>query len=331
MNRRTVLKHLALGATTPLAASLGLSFGLSLSRNAAAREAPLRVIVPFPPGGGTDVLGRVIAATLEGALDRPVVVENKPGASGMLGADYTANGAKDGSVLLFAGLVPSVRYYARPPEEVLKQLAPVCPIARSPYMVAVNADLPAKTLADLVAQAKRDPKGLTFGSPGNATPQHLATELLQAACGIDLLHVPYRGTGPMMTDLLGGQIQLVVATVAAVEPYMKGGRLRVLGVTSRERLPKYPDIPTVAESGYAGFDAQIQFGTYCAAGTPDAVIAALNQGINRALQTEAVRSKLAEQGFAPTGGTPAQLQQSLLAEIRNVAGLVQAGKVRVDL
>ncbi|WP_332610091.1 Bug family tripartite tricarboxylate transporter substrate binding protein [Achromobacter sp. ESBL13] len=331
MNRRTVLKHLALGATTPLAASLGLSLGLSLSRNAAAREAPLRVIVPFPPGGGTDVLGRVIAATLEGALDRPVVVENKPGASGMLGADYTANGAKDGSVLLFAGLVPSVRYYARPPEEVLKQLAPVCPIARSPYMVAVNADLPAKTLADLVAQAKRDPKGLTFGSPGNATPQHLATELLQAACGIDMLHVPYRGTGPMMTDLLGGQIQLVVATVAAVEPYMKGGRLRVLAVTSRERLAKYPDIPTVAESGYAGFDAQIQFGTYCAAGTPDAVIAALNQGINRGLQTEAVSGKLAEQGFAPTGGTPAQLQQSLLAEIRNVAGLVQAGKVRVDL
>lgn len=249
----------------------------------------------------------------------------------MLGADYTANGAKDGSVLLFAGLVPSVRYYARPPEEVLKQLAPVCPIARSPYMVAVNSDLPAKTLAELVAQAKREPKGLTFGSPGNATPQHLATELLQAACGIDMLHVPYRGTGPMMTDLLGGQIQLVVATVAAVEPYLKSGRLRVLAVTSRERLPKYPDIPTVAESGYPGFDAQIQFGTYCAAGTPEATIAALNQGINRALQTDAVHAKLAEQGFQPTGGTPQQLQQALLSEIRDVAGLVKAGKVRVDL
>jgi tripartite-type tricarboxylate transporter receptor subunit TctC len=259
------------------------------------------------------------------------VVENKPGASGMLGADYTANGAKDGSVLLFAGLVPSVRYYAKPPEDVLKQLAPVCPIARSPYMVAVNADLPAKTLSELVAQAKREPKGLTFGSPGNATPQHLATELLQAACGIDMLHVPYRGTGPMMTDLLGGQIQVVVATVAAVEPYLQGGRLRVLAVTSPERLPKYPDIPTVAEGGYPGFSAQIQFGTYCAAGTPEATIAALNQGINRALQTETVRAKLGEQGFQPTGGTPAQLQQALLAEIRDVAGLVQAGKVKVDL
>ena len=289
------------------------------------------MVVPFPPGGGTDVLGRVVAAAMEGAMDRPVVVENKPGASGMLGADYTANGAKDGSVLLFAGLVPSVRYYARPPEDVLKQLTPVCPIARSPYMVAVNADVPAKTLAELVAQAKREPKGLTFGTPGNATPQHLATELLQAACGVELLHVPYRGTGPMMTDLLGGQIQLVVATVAAVEPYLQGGRLRVLAVTSPERLPKYPDIPTVAESGYPGFSAQIQFGTYCAAGTPEAAVAALNQGVNRALQTETVRAKLAEQGFQPTGGTPAQLQQVLLAEIRDVARLVQAGKVKVDL
>ena len=291
----------------------------------------MRVIVPFPPGGGTDVLGRVIAATLGDSLERSVIVENKPGASGMLGADYTANGAKDGSILLFAGLVPSVRYYARPAEEVLKQLAPVCPIARSPYMVAVNGDLPAKTLGELVAQARGAPKSLTFGSPGNATPQHLATELLQAACGIDMLHVPYRGTGPMMTDLLGGQIQVVVATVAAVEPYLKSGRLRVLAVTSQERLARYPDIPTVAESGFPGFVAQIQFGTYCAAGTPEAAIAALNQGINRALQTDAVHAKLAEQGFQPTGGTPAQLRDALLAEIRDVAGLVQAGKVRVDL
>ena len=323
MNRRSLLKNLAALALAPA--------GVMAGRSAGARAAPLRVVVPFPPGGGTDVLGRVVAAAMEGAMDRPVVVENKPGASGMLGADYTANGAKDGSVLLFAGLVPSVRYYARPPEDVLKQLTPVCPIARSPYMVAVNADVPAKTLAELVAQAKREPKGLTFGTPGNATPQHLATELLQAACGVDLLHVPYRGTGPMMTDLLGGQIQLVVATVAAVEPYLQGGRLRVLAVTSPERLPKYPDIPTVAESGYPGFSAQIQFGTYCAAGTPEAAVAALNQGVNRALQTETVRAKLAEQGFQPTGGTPAQLQQALLAEIRDVARLVQAGKVKVDL
>ncbi|AMG38766.1 Bug family tripartite tricarboxylate transporter substrate binding protein [Achromobacter xylosoxidans] len=323
MHRRTLIKHMAALTLAPLAATA--------ARISIAREGPLRVIVPFPPGGGTDVLGRVIAATLGDSLERSVIVENKPGASGMLGADYTANGAKDGSILLFAGLVPSVRYYARPAEEVLKQLAPVCPIARSPYMVAVNGDLPARTLGELVAQARGAPKSLTFGSPGNATPQHLATELLQAACGIDMLHVPYRGTGPMMTDLLGGQIQVVVATVAAVEPYLKSGRLRVLAVTSQERLARYPDIPTVAESGFPGFVAQIQFGTYCAAGTPEAAIAALNQGINHALQTDAVHAKLAEQGFQPTGGTPAQLRDALLAEIRDVAGLVQADKVRVDL
>ena len=319
MNRRTLLKY---------AGALGIA---GLTQPSWARETPLRVVVPFPPGGGTDVLGRVIAAALEQSLKRPAIVENKPGASGMLGADYTANGAKDGSMLLFAGLVPSVRYYARPPEEVLKQLAPVCPIARSPYMVAVNADLPVKTLSELVAQAKAHPQDLTFGTPGNATPQHLATELLQAACDIDMLHVPYRGTGPMMTDLLGGQIQLVVATVAAVEPYLQSGRLRVLAVTSETRLPKHPHIPTVAESGYPGFSAQIQFGTYCAAGTPAEIIASLNQGVNRALQTDDVRTKLGEQGFTPTGGTPEALQEALLAEIRNVAGFVQSGKVKVDL
>ncbi|OZI39674.1 twin-arginine translocation pathway signal protein [Bordetella genomosp. 5] len=323
MNRRTLIKTLA---ALPIA-----SLAAAASRYAVARETPLRVIVPFPPGGGTDVLGRVIAASLGDTMARPVVVENKPGASGMLGADFTANGAKDGSILLFAGLVPSVRYYAQPAEEMLKQLAPVCPIARSPYMVAVNGDVPARTLADLLALAKRSPKGLTFGTPGNATPQHLATELLQAACGIEMLHVPYRGTGPMMTDLLGGQIQVVVATVAAVEPYLKSDRLRVLAVTSATRLPKYPDIPTVAESGFPDFSAQIQFGTYCAAGTPEATIATLNRGVNEALKTDAIRGKLAEQGFQPTGGTPAQLQEALLAEIRAVAGLVQAGKVKVDL
>ena len=323
MDRRTLIKTLAALSVAPL--------GATLTRMAAANEAPLRVIVPFPPGGGTDVLGRVIAAALSDTLQRSVVVENKPGASGMLGADYTANGAKDGSILLFAGLVPSVRYYALPPEQVLQRLAPVCHIARSPYMIAVNGDLPIKNLGELIARAKGEPKGLTFGSPGNATPQHIATELLQAACGIDMLHVPYRGTGPMMTDLLGGQIQVVVATVAAVEPYLKSDRLRVLAVTSAQRLAKYPDIPTVAESGYPGFSAQIQFGTYCAAGTPEATVAALNRGVNAALKTEAIHAKLAEQGFQPTGGTPAQLQDALLAEIRDVAGLVKAGKVRVDL
>lgn len=321
MDRRTLIKSAAALSLAPL-------FSWELAQ---ARAVPLRVIVPFPPGGGTDVLGRVVASSMDGVLKRDVVVENKPGASGMLGADYTANGPKDGSLLLFAGLVPSVRYYMQAPEAVLKQLAPVCPVARSPYMVAVNANVPVKTLADLVDKARAQPRSLTYGTPGNATPQHLATELLQAACGIEMLHVPYRGTGPMMTDLLGGQIQVVVATAAAVEPYLQSGRLRVLAVTSPERLPKYPEMPTVAESGHPGFSAQIQFGTYCAAGTPEDVIAALNHGVNEALKSETVRGKLGEQGFVPTGGTPDALKQALLSEIRDVAGLIKAGKVKIDI
>jgi len=321
MDRRTLFKS---------AAVLGLA-ALPSWAPAWARSSPLYVVIPFPPGGGTDILGRVVAAQMDGVLKRDVVVENKSGASGMVGADYTANGPKDGNMLLFAGLVPSVRYYTRPPEDVLKQLAPVCPVARSPYMVAVNANMPVRNMAELVEQARAKPRGLTFGTPGNATPQHLATELLQVACGIEMMHVPYRGTGPMMTDLLGGQIHVVVATATAVEPFMKSGKLRVLAVTSAERLAKYPDIPTVAEGGYPGFSAQIQFGTYCAAGTPDGMIAELNRGVNESLKSETVRRKLDEQGFIPTGGTPDDLKQALLKEIRDVAGLIQSGKVKIDM
>jgi len=322
-SRRSFLRQTAAGAVAGLAASRG-----PLTH---AQEGPMRVIVPFPPGGGTDILGRVIAAAMEDTMARPVVVENKPGASGMLGADYTANSAKDGSIVLFAGLVPSVRYYARPPEDLLKQLTPVCHIARAPYVIAVNADMAETSLAEFVARAKSEPNRVTFGTPGNATPSHIATELLQLTCGMDMLHVPYRGTGPMMTDLLGGQIQMALTTVAAAVPFLGGSRLRALAVTSAERLAQHPDIPTVAESGYPDFVAQIQYGTYAPAGTPADVVARLNDGINRALRAEAVRTRLGEQSFQPTGGTPQQLRGTLFAEINAVAKLVQAGKVRVDL
>ncbi|VCU69818.1 Tripartite tricarboxylate transporter family receptor [Pigmentiphaga humi] len=321
MERRQML-----AALTALASSAWLG----AARAQGASNVPLHVIVPFPPGGGTDVLGRAIGARLEKVLGRPVVVENKPGASGIVGAEYVANADRQGNTMLFSGLVPSVRYYSRPLSQLGSELAPVCMIARSPYLVAVNPGVPAANLRELVELAKRKPGSLSFGSPGNATPQHLATERFRSEAGIELLHVPYRGTGPMMTDLMGGQIQLVFATVAAAEQYVKSGRLRALAVTSAERLERLPDVPTAAEAGMPGFEAEIAFGTYVAAGTPAAAVGLLNRAVNQALTDADVRGKLVEQGFIPVGGTPEQLGKSLLAEVRAVSELVRSGKVRID-
>lgn len=316
-----------LGALAALASSAYLGNGRA---QGAGGNVPLHVVVPFPPGGGTDVLGRAVGYRLEKLLGRPVVVENRPGASGIVGAEYVAKSERDGNTLLFSGLVPSVRYYNRPLSQLGSELAPVCMIARSPYLVAVNPGVPAKTLAEFVQLAKSQPGKLTFGSPGNATPQHLATERFRSQVGIDILHVPYRGTGPMMTDLLGGQIQLVFATVAAAEQHVKSGRLRALAVTSADRLDRLPDVPTVAEAGIADFVAEIAFGTYVAAGTKAPAIDILNQAINQALTDGDVRGKLVDQGFIPVGGTPASLEKSLYAEVKAVSELVRSGKVKID-
>ena len=320
MERRQMLA--ALGALGTLACLGGL--------RAQAAAAPLHVIVPFPPGGGTDVLGRALGFSLEKLLGRTVVVENKPGASGIVGAEYVAKSAPDGNTLLFSGLVPSVRYYSRPVSQIGAELKPVCMIARSPYLVVVNPKAPARTLQELVQWAGRSPGDLTFGSPGNATPQHLATERFRSRAGIDVLHVPYRGTGPMMTDLLGGQIQFVFATVAAAEQHVQSGRLRALAVTSAGRLDRLPDLPTVGEAGFPGFEAEIAFGTYVAAGTPDDAVAALNRAINQALTDAGVRARLVEQGFVPVGGTPADLEKRLVAEVQAISELLRSGRVRID-
>ncbi len=321
MKRRQALATLA-----ALASSAYLGTGYARD----PQKIPLHVIVPFPPGGGTDVLGRALGFRMEQLLKRTIVVENKPGASGIVGAEYVAKTKPDGNTLLFSGLVPSVRYYNRPVTDLGSELSAVCTVARSPYLVAVNPNVPVKSLEELILLAKKSPRTVTFGSPGNATPQHLATERFSTLAGIDMLHVPYRGTGPMMTDLLGGQIQLVFATIAAAEQQVKTGRLRALAVTSAERLSRFPDIPTVSEAGLSGFTAEIAFGTYVAAGTPADLIAPLNGAVNHALQDTAVRAKLLEQGFIPVGGTPEDLQKRLVAEVKAVADLVRTGRVKID-
>lgn len=321
MDRRQVLAAIA---------ALASSAYLGKASASNPQKIPLHVIVPFPPGGGTDVLGRALGFRMEQLLGRTVVVENKPGASGIVGAEYVAKTKPDGNTLLFSGLVPSVRYYNRPLSETGTELAAVCTVARSPYLIAVNPATPVKSLHELIELAKKSPRTVTFGSPGNATPQHLATERFSTQSSIDMLHVPYRGTGPMMTDVLGGQIQLVFATIAAAEQHVKSGRLRALAVTSTERLTRLQHVPTASEAGLPGFTADIFFGTYVAANTHADDITQLNNAVNQSLQDNEVRDKLLEQGFIPVGGTPVDLEKRLVAEVKAVAELVRTGRVKID-
>ncbi|MES2538625.1 MAG: tripartite tricarboxylate transporter substrate-binding protein [Pseudomonadota bacterium] len=318
MNRRNVLKA---GASSVLAVWLG---------QAKAQGAdPLRLVIPFPPGGGTDVLGRAIAQRLEAVLKRPVIVDNRPGAGGIIGTEHVAQSAKDGRTLLFAGVVPMPKLYTVP--ESINGIAPVTTIARSPYLLVVHPSVRANTLAELIVLAKAKPGELNFGTPGNATPQHLTIEMLNVAAGIQLVSVPYKGAGPMIADLVGGQTQATIATVSSVEAFVRNGRLRALAVTGASRWDKMPSIPTVAESGFPDFRADIGFATFVAAGTPRNIVMALNAALHETLAQKEVRDKLAEQGYTPAGGTPEELGAALRREIENVRALVTSGRVKIEL
>jgi tripartite-type tricarboxylate transporter receptor subunit TctC len=283
----------------------------------------LRVVVPFPPGGGTDALARGIGTRLEAIVEQPVVIENKPGASGLIGAEYVAKSPKDGQTVLFSALIPSARAYNRPWSESARELAPVVYIARAPFYVVIHPGVPAQTLQELVALARAKPGMLNLGSPGSATPQHLAAEVFRATAGVNMVQIPYKGAGPLIGDLLGGQIDVTFATVAAVEGHVKAGKLRALAVTSRQRWLD-PSVPSVAESGYPGYEALVAYAAYVPTGTPQEVIARLNEAFNRGLVAPDVAARLKAQGFEAVGGSPAQLEAAIKDELDRVQRLIRA-------
>ena len=318
MKRRQFLKN---GASSPLVVLCG-GVGAQTSSD------PLRLVIPFPPGGGTDVRGRAIASRLEIALKRPVIVDNRSGAAGVIGTEFVAKSAKDGRTMLFAGIVPMPKLYAAP--EALNDLAPICAVARSSFMLVVHPGVPVKTLTDLVRLAKTTPDALNFGSPGSASPQHIAMEMFNAAAGIDITQVTYRGAGPIITDLIGGQTQGTVATVAAIESFVSSGKVRALAVTGATRWEKMPEIPTIAESGYPGFQVDIGFATFVAAGTPRNIVLGLNAGIRDVLGQKEMRDKLADLGFSPVPGTPEELGMAVRREMEAVRSLIKTGRVKID-
>lgn len=302
------------GASAMLAASLS---GLATAPAFAAYpDKMVRIIVPFAPGGGTDAIARTLGTGMAQALGQTVIVENKPGAGTIIGSESVAKSAPDGYTLLIATFAHAVNPSLQPklPYATDKAFAPVILIGRSPNVLVVKAESPYKTVKDIVAAAKGAPGKLTFASQGNGTSAHLAGELFKNLAKVDLTHVPYRGAGPAITDLLGGQVDMMFGTAAAVSPFVQSGKLRALGVTTAQRSPASPAVPTIAESGVAAYAAESWYGLYAPAGTPADVIAKLNAAARKAVEAEVFRNRAREEGLIITASTPAELDAYVRAE-----------------
>jgi len=293
---------------TTFIAALGLVAALASSAFADDFPAkPVRIIVPFPAGGGADALARIMQPTLQKMWGQAVVVENKPGASGHIGADFVAAAQPDGYTLLMSSTASLT-------EKNVSQFAPVTLVTASPYVVAVNPRVPAKDIPELIAYAKKNPGKLTFGSSGTGAASHLAAELFKAEAGVDMLHVPYKGTGQAVTDLLGGQIDLMFAPAQTVMPHVATGRLRALATTGTKRPLYLPaDLPTVSES-VAGYQAVGWFGLLAPANTPPAIVARLSADANRALAEHEVKQLMLITGAEPAGDTPEQFAAFIHAD-----------------
>jgi len=302
-------------ATASVSLALALFAGAAIAQGYPAK--PIRMIVPFPPGGGTDIAARTIADKLSEDVKWTFVVENKPGAGGNLGVEQAVKSPADGYTLVIgqtSNLAINPALYAKLPYDPLRDLIPVALIVSAPVVFVVAASSRYTSLGDLLAAAKTDPGGVTFASPGNGTVSHLAGELLQRAAGVRLTHVPYKGASQALTDTLGGQVQSFMSSVPSALSQIRAGRLRAIAVSSATRARELPEVPTIAEAGYKGFEASTWYGLLAPARTPAPVIARLNAEVNRALKTPEVRERLAAEGGEALGGSPEQFASFLKAE-----------------
>jgi tripartite-type tricarboxylate transporter receptor subunit TctC len=294
---------------------------------------PIKLIVPFPPGGGTDIVSRLITERLQTANGWTIVVDNKAGAGGNIGMDAVAMSKADGYTLGMgqtANLAINPTLYPKMPYDAHKDFVPVAVVATQPVVLVVRADSPYKTLAEFVAAAKAKPGQLTLASAGNGTVGHLTGELFAKQASYQHVHVPYKGAGPAATDLLGGQVNYYFATPQAVVSFVKAGKMRALAVSSAKRLPILPDTPTIAESGYKGFETNDWKMLVAPAGTPADVVTKLNAEVLKALGKPETISKLLAEGSLPGTGTPQQAAQLLKAEQQRWGQVVRDAKVKVD-
>jgi tripartite-type tricarboxylate transporter receptor subunit TctC len=295
---------------------------------------PVKMVVGFPPGGGTDVVARIIAPGLGENLGQPVVIENRPGATGTVAAAMVAKSPADGYTIMMGhvsvnaiapSLFPNLQY------DVIRDFAPVTLAASVPHFVVVHPSLPVHSIRELIAYAKERPGKLSFPSAGNGSTPHLAGEIFKAMAGVDLVHVPYKGTGQSVADLLAGQHQVGFDTAPASAGYVRSGKMRVLGVSSAKRIPEYPDVPTVAEAGVPGYEVITWYGVFAPGGTSPAIVGRLHGEIAKAVQAPAVHARLAEAGAdGSVTRTPEEFAAIVRADTARYAKIIKEAGLRID-
>jgi len=311
-----------------------LATGAALAQGTAGYPTkPIKIVVPFAAAGTTDLLARAVGNEMQKAMGQPVVVENRPGAGGNLGSDVVAKAAPDGYTLLVGAVSPqaiNVTLYPKLPYDVMRDFVHITLIAAVPNVLEVNPSVPVKTVKELIALAKSKPGQLTYASSGNGTSIHLSAELFKTMAGVDMLHIPYKGSGPAVTDLIAGQVNLMFDNLPSSIAQIRAGKLRAIAVTTLKRSPALPDVPTIAESGLPGYDASSWFGMHAPAGTSKDIVQKLYQVVSKALHTPEMAERLALQGAEAVGNTPEEFTEFVRAEIAKWAKVVKASGARVD-
>ena len=310
----------------------GLALAIAHANAQSYPTKPVRVIVPFPPGSGVDIVTRLVTPKLADGLGQQFVADNRAGAAGNIGAEVAARAAPDGYTLLMAAasIAISQTLYRKLNYNLEKDFEPVALVASAPFVLVVHPSLPAGNVKGLVALAKAKPGGLTYASTGNGSTPHLTTEIFKLQAGINLVHVPYKGTPPAVTDLIAGQVTMMFANTLSVLPHVNTGRLRALAISSGKRSAAAPELPTVAESGMPGFDTSTWFGMLAPAGTSKDVVARLSGELRKIVQLPDIRKQLISQGADPVGTTAEQFGAHLRAEIAKWGKAVKASGARVD-
>lgn len=294
---------------------------------------PLRLIVPFAPGGGNDTVARAVATQLSASLGQPVVVDNRAGAGGVVGAEMAAKAPADGYTLFLGGvgslavnphIIPKISY------DALKDFAPVVLLASAPSVVAVGPKVPYKTIQEMTAYAKANAGRINFASNGNGSSAHIATVLYETMAGVEMTHVPYKGLAPAMSDLLSGQVDIMFSSVVAITPQIKAGKLRALAVTGAKRSSLLPEVPTLAESGLAGYEAGSWYGLLVPAGTPADIVRRLNTESVKALRQAAVRDSLSGEGAEVIGGTPEDFARHIRTEHARIGKMLRDGRLKME-